>query len=83
MGREDLKEITASPAFRRALRHYPKGSAEWRVLTGLDRLARGTTKKDDRARRAQTNTMTASANALRQSQKKEQTGHGIPERISV
>lgn len=82
--REDLLEIVETPQFRRALRRYPGESVEGRVLKGLERLARGTTKKDERARRARTETMTtASAHALRQSEQKEQTGHGVSQRISA
>jgi hypothetical protein len=80
MGREDLRTIVETPAFQRALKRYPKDSTEGRVLKGLERLALGTTKKDERARRAHTDM--ASVRTLRQS-KKELTGNGDVQHVSL
>lgn len=79
MGREDLRSIVETPEFQRAFRRYRKESIEGRVLKSLEHLARGTTKKDERARRAHTDE--ATVKTLRQSQK--ETVDGFTERISL
>jgi hypothetical protein len=48
MERPDLREIVDTPAFQRAFRRYARESVEGRVLRGLERLARGATRRVDR-----------------------------------
>jgi hypothetical protein len=80
----ELLDVVETREFQHAVRTFQQRpqSQEYRILKSLAHLARGTTKKDERARqRAQTDM--ASVNAQRQSQQKEQTGHGVSQRIST
>ncbi len=79
----EMQKLVATPEFQRVFRmaSRDKQSLPYRALKCLERVARGTTKKQESAEALDARHMKASGSAPRQSQK--ETGDGISEHLST